>query len=330
MPAIANSAKQQNVQFYWHLGDFRLQSGMDQDYVDAYKRQNGRALNMDVYRDSVWDDFIAHQLDPFKRLGIPVYLSTGNHEFVFKTRADYDQKFAQWLTAPDIQKQREADGSAASNATSYYHWHHGPVDFITLDNGTPDEFDAAQMKWITAVLKRDEADRQVKTVVVGMHKALPDSIGCDHSMNDTPENQRSGREVYRELLDFHQRTKKPVYLLGSHSHFYMAGIFNDLPDNSRLPGWIVGTAGAERYPLPANTSGADDKNEWTYGYLLAAVNPDGTIKWDFKKVSPDDYASADKKMIESTYSGDARNFCWKDNRSKRERPTVACGVNKAE
>jgi hypothetical protein len=60
----------------------------------------------------------------------------------------------------------------------------------------------------------------------------------------------SGHQVYGWQLGFKQRSKKPVYVLASHSHFYMEGIFNTeywRAHGGVLPGWIVGTAGAERY-----------------------------------------------------------------------------------
>ena len=52
---------------------------------------------------------------------------------------------------------------------------------------------------------------------------------------------------------------RSVYVLASHSHYYMENIYNTEHwrlHGGVLPGWIVGTAGAVRYPLPAERSGA--------------------------------------------------------------------------
>ena len=84
-----------------------------------------------------------------------------------------------------------------------------------------------------------------------MHEALPDSLAPAHSMDIELIEKTTGRLVYSQLLEL--RASKPVYVLASHSHFVMEGIF-DTPywreHGGVLPGWIVGSAGAVRYPLP--------------------------------------------------------------------------------
>ncbi len=325
MPAIAQQAHAAHAQFYWHLGDFRKESAVDEDLQDAYLRKHGMPIGEEDYLATAWQDFIAQQIAPFERFGIPVYLSTGNHEFIHKTRPEFDATFAKWLTGRDILK------SPQHRETSYYHWHHGNVDFITLDNGTPEQFDAAQMDFLKAVLQADERDARIRTVVVGMHKALPDSVGCDHSMNEQSQRAadpmlqtNSGHAAYLELLDFRDRTHKNVYLLSSHSHFYMSDIFGDLAPPMRLPGWIVGTAGASRYPLPANDALAGEASEWTYGFLLGSVYPDGSITFRFHQVTPDDYSSADRARIHRTYSPQLQNSCWYGNKDDHARPAQVC------
>jgi Calcineurin-like phosphoesterase len=326
MPAIAEDVQQSGVKFYWHLGDFRAEYGPDEDYSDSYQMREHKALTPDVYNATLWQDFLSQQIEPFRRLGIPVYLSTGNHEFYNKTRQQYDETFGSFLKGNGILPQ------PAHSEPSYYHWHQGPVDFISLDNGTPDQFDVAQLHWLAEVLKQDETDPNIKSVVVGMHKALPDSVGCDHSMNEPGKGEltnravESGRETYRELLSFRDRTHKNVYLLASHSHFYMSNIFGDLPSAQQLPGWIVGTAGAQRYPLPETDVRAGNAMEWTYGYLQGTVKADGAIQFRFHQVFPEDYSSAEAKRIDEQYSPRLRQYCWEDNRSKRPRPAEVCGV----
>jgi hypothetical protein len=116
---------------------------------------------------------------------------------------------------------------------AYYHWKRPPVDFVYLDNSRDEGFRTEQLKWLSSVLEKDETDKDVLSVVVGMHRALPNSLACGHSMNGDPGtpadlNRRSlesGRTAYRSLLDFQHSTGKTVYVLASHSHFFMSGIF---------------------------------------------------------------------------------------------------------
>jgi hypothetical protein len=133
------------------------------------------------------------------------------------------------------------------------------VDFVSRDNASTDQFDDAQVDWIERTLARDETDGNVHTIVVGMHDALPDSISTGHGMNESAQMERSGRRIYQDLLAFRAKTNKHVYVLASHSHFLIEDVYNDAchsrPD-TLLPGWIVGTAGAIRYRLPANVAGA--------------------------------------------------------------------------
>src|SRR5262249_40063584 len=85
-----------------------------------------------------------------------------------------------------------------------------------------------------------------------------------------------------------------VYVLASHSHFFMDGVFNTeywRTHGGVLPGWIDGTAGAMRYSLPPLARDAKVAKTNVYGYLLATVNPDGsapgTIRFDFKQIEED-------------------------------------------
>ena len=44
-------------------------------------------------------------------------------------------------------------------------------------------------------------------------------------MGDIPAARPSGERVYKALVGFRDQSRKPVYLLASHSHFYMENIF---------------------------------------------------------------------------------------------------------
>jgi len=319
MPAIAAKVTASNATFYWHLGDFRKIYDFDEDMVREQQRA-GSTMTIRGYENMAWDDFIAKQLTPFG--AVPVRLAFGNHEMYFpKTREDALIQFADWLTAPILKEQRLKDDPADHELRGYFHWIERGVDFITMDNATADQFDAAQLAWFTAVLKRDLADPSVRTVVVGMHRALPDSISADHGMNDSPVGEQSGRTVYRALLDARDKGGKRVYALASHSHYFMDGTFNTdaLKALGRpLPGWIIGTAGAPRYPLPARKADAKDARTNVYGYLTGEVSADGEITFVFHPVQVADVPVA----VGRQYGEEFVRWCFERNTMTVESPPV--------
>jgi hypothetical protein len=293
MPAIAADATKHNVSFYWHLGDLRLISGPDQDFIEQ-RVVEGKPTNLAIYQREAWSDFIENQIKPWG--DVPFYLGIGNHETIPpKTRALFVETFREYLNRADVREQRLKDEPGAAEVKTYFHWIKDGVDFINLDNATADQFDPAQMKWFEAVLERDAKDDSIRAVVVGMHKALPESISFNHSMNESPEGTESGRAAYQMLLKLENEAHKNVYILASHSHFFMDGTYNTdywRSNGGVLPGWIIGTAGAERYPLPENAGNAKGAKTNVYGYMIATVNPEGappgTIKFKFEELKEND------------------------------------------
>jgi hypothetical protein len=186
------------------------------------------------------------------------------------------------------------------------------VDFIYLDNATLDQFAPEQVSWLEGVVERASSNPEVSAVVVGMHAALPDSVASGHSMSDWGTGVESGRRVYTDLLNFKKKTHKNVYLLASHSHFYMSGIFNSeywAANGGELPGWIVGTAGAVRYALPPDAPRAKDARTKVYGYLLGTVHADGKIDFKFEEIKKSDTPDA----ISQRYTPEFVNFCFDKN-----------------
>jgi len=251
MPSIAAAARAHHAVFYWHLGDLRAIYDFDEDFRVLHPN-----ATIAEYLSTAWPDFERNQIEPFADL--PFLVGIGNHETIPpKSRDEFIVTFADWLNATVIREQRLKDDPHDHKVRTYYHWRHEGVDFINLDNATADEFDAAQLKWLTAVLQNAERDTNVRALVVGMHEALPESLARGHSMSDSPTAEASGLRVYEQLLEVQKA--KPVYVLASHSHFVMEGIFNTpywREHGGVLPGWIVGTAGAVRYPLPADAAQA--------------------------------------------------------------------------
>lgn len=310
VPSIAASAAKNKAAFYWHLGDLRAIYGVDEDYQDSPEHR-GKAIQKDEYLKDAWDDFIQHQIGAFGSM--PVYVGIGNHETTPpKTREQFAEKFAQWLDSPVLQKQRLADNPHATAPTTYFHWFQGGVDFIYLDNATLDQFSREQVNWLEDVLQRASSNPEVRALVVGMHAALPDSLASGHSMSDWIVGVESGRHVYADLLDLKKKTGKNVYLLASHSHFYMSGIFNSeywAANGGELPGWIVGTGGAVRYALPPDASHAKEARTKVYGYLLGTVHQDGSIDFKFQEIKRSDTPSA----ISRRYTPQFVNFCFEKN-----------------
>lgn len=311
MPAIAKGAAHDQAAFYWHLGDFRALYEYDEDILAR------KSMDFGDYTKTAWDDFLQMQIAPFQAAHLPVFLGIGNHETIPpKTRAEFVTRFADWLDSPVLRDQRLADDPSSHQPQTYYHWEQGGVDFIYLDNASADQFDKGQMKWFNKVLKNDMSDSRIHAIVVGMHKALPDSLGNWHSMSETPQGIYSGRCVYKSLAKAQAIAQKHVYVLASHSHFYMEDIYDTEFWHKRaetvLPGWIIGTAGAVRYRLPLNPP----KNSKTdvYGYLLATVNAggkSGVIQFEFKEILDREDIPADVRKL---FSSDLVDFCFDQNK----------------
>jgi hypothetical protein len=310
MPAIAASVKHNGARFYWHLGDFRKLTAVDED-IQHQPAHLARPLSLSEYQQLAWTDFIESQIAPFGAL--PVYLSIGNHEMVPpKTRAEFVAQFSRWLDAPRLRARRLRDDPADLQSKTYYHWIQAGVDFITLDNATKDQFDAAQIAWLEKTLLADSRNVQIRTIVVGMHEALSESISRDHSMNQSEAGTESGRRVYADLLRAQNQDRKRVYVLASHSHYFMDGIFNTeywREHGGVLPGWIVGTAGAERYPLPKGKTSARAAETNVYGFLLGAVHPDGEIRFTFQRVNQPDVLAS----VTGQYTPEFVRWCFAEN-----------------
>jgi hypothetical protein len=302
MPAIAAGVRHSGAEFYWHLGDFRA--------IYEYDEDMGPQTNIAAYEAAAWPDFIKHQLDPFGDL--PVFLALGNHETIPPaTREAALIQFADWLDTPLLREQRLKDNPQDHKLRAYYHWVSHGVDFITLDNASSDQFDDAQMKWFKAVIKRDEASPDVHAIVAGMHEALPDSISASHSMNESAQGAVSGRTAYETLWHAQDSAHKHVYVLASHSHFYMEDVYDTSAWKGRvLPGWIVGTAGAIRYRLPAAAGPKQNARTAVSGYMIGAVSADGTMEFSFHQVSLDDLFRAN----EGKHPEELVKWCYSENK----------------
>jgi hypothetical protein len=320
MPAIAAQSAKFSPSFYWHLGDLRAIYKIDEDIWFAASNDD-RSLTCSEYEDIAWDDFIEHQIKAFGRT--PFYLGIGNHETIPpKTENEFRKTFAEWIDPPLLRQQRAKDKTAEPEL--YYHWIQGGVDFIYLDNALG-YFDADQLTWLEKRIDAARTNARIKSLVVGMHEALPDSIVNSHSMGDQGPNSpgsKSGGKAYTMLAGFHADTNKPVYVLASHLHTYVDHIFETpgLTANGAkpLPGWVVGTAGAVRYaltgpdgtPLPASPSALTD----VYGYLVGTVSEKGTVQFSFREIHESDVP----QKVRDRYTNALIPWCFAHNSQNKE------------
>jgi hypothetical protein len=192
-----------------------------------------------------------------------------------------------------------------------------------MDNASTDMFDSAQMAWVKMVLANDAKDSSIKTVVLGMHAALPDSSSAGHSMNDAPQELATGRKVYAQLSAFRNTTKKNVYVLASHSHFVMNDAYNTAcHKDDVLPGWIMGSAGAVRYRLPADRALSTIDKTDIYAYLLGSVAPDGTISFQVREVHQDDVPAS----VVKEFTQEQVKWCFEQNKSDYTPANPTCNT----
>ena len=136
-------------------------------------------------------------------------------------------------------------------------------------------------------------------------------------MNQSADGTVSGRMASDWLVDFKVRTKKPVYVLASHSHFYMSDIFNTpawLKRGAPLPGLIVGTAGAIRYALPPNAGESKEAKTGVYGHVLATVDvtKENPITFEFHELVESDVP----KDVVNRFTAPFVHDCWVNNSQK--------------
>jgi len=310
MPTIARHSAKYAPSFYWHLGDLRAIYKIDEDM--AYAAQHNRELlSCDNYQRRAWDDFVENQIASFG--DVPFYVGIGNHEAIPPKNEDaFKRHFFDWLNLPALRSQRQLDREPLL-PEPYFHWIQGGVDFIYLDNAS-NFFSDDQQTWLVRRLQSATSNPEVKSVVVGMHEALPDSIANYHSMGDNaaePRARPSGENVYKALVAFRDTSKKPVYVLASHSHFYMEDIFDTtkLKENGAKPllGWIVGTGGAVRYKLPDPHPETAKKD--VYGYLVGTVSPEGKIQFSFEEVHETDVPG----YVKQRYPENTVPWCFQHN-----------------
>ena len=194
------------------------------------------------------------------------------------------------------------------------------------------------MTWFERILRSDSANARIRTIVVGMHEALPESLSKSHSMDQSEGGTKTGLRVYADLLKVQNEKHKRVYVLASHSHYFMDGIFKTeywRAHGGVLPGWIVGTAGAVRYALPPEAVFAHAALTDVYGFLAGTVHPDGRIQFDFQRLNETDVPASDHRTLHARIcalvlcrefaSALTRNRSIEEESSNELRPVMVSG-----
>jgi hypothetical protein len=91
-------------------------------------------------------------------------------------------------------------------------------------------------------------------------------------------------------------------VLSSHSHFFRENIY-DTPEHKGkvLPGWIIGTGGAEQYKQATERI--------AYGYMMVEVKPDGTIGTQFREVTRES-----PPLAAGVGAEELTTFCFEQNK----------------
>ncbi len=150
----------------------------------------------------------------------------------------------------------------------------------------------------------------------------------DEEKTRSTKGTQSGRRAYGDLVQWKHETNRRVYVLASHSHYFMQDLYdtpywNNPAHGEVLPGWIVGSAGARRNRLPdlsaemlAKTKAETD----VWGYLRGKVSKNGEITFDFIKVSAKDLP----KKFHDLYGDDLIvGFCSNGNKDDSQHPPPA-------
>ena len=332
MPKIAAAVAAEEapgIDLFWHLGDLRRMYDIDCDILkrtDPAYDCKGRPIAglpdqaMGDYLNAAWGDAADRQLKPFGKT--PVLLGIGNHELMGRTRDDFRGAFQPWLTQKLLHVQRGIDagrGIYTTEGDTSYHVVVKGVDLIYLDNADEKAFTAQQLLWLSRILAEDAKNASVKTIVVGLHAALPSSTWRGHAMDSSCQGICSGRQAYDLLfrarrLSGPPEKRKHVYVFSSHSHLYAENVY-DTPEHAGqvLRGWIVGTAGAQQY-----------SDVISYGYVRVDVNADGTITPRYRPVTrtaPPATGPSEEPLVD---------FCFKDNKGQwwndEYKGPCACGA----
>ena len=142
--------------------------------------------------------------------------------------------------------------------------------FYTLDNATADQFDNAQVSWFERVLARDAADPAIATVVVGMHEALPDSIGASHSMNDSP-TARKAAGAFTPICCVCKTRRISAFMCWPATRTFSWMESSIRTTGARTAACCPGGSWARRrgaLVLPANARDAHAAQTNVYGYML--------------------------------------------------------------
>src|SRR5579862_5456409 len=92
-----------------------------------------------------------------------------------------------------------------------------------------------------------------------------------------------------------------------------------------LPGWIMGSAGAVRYRLPADRALSNIDKTDVYAYLLGTVAPDGTITFQVREIKESDVPAS----VVNEFSPEQVKWCFEQNKSNYTPANPTCNTPNA-
>jgi len=200
MPTIAAHSAQFAPSFYWHLGRSAGDLAKLMKTWRSQRRTTARCWPATLIRDAPGPISLRTRLLLSAACVLRWHWQSRSHPA--QNGGGFQAQFYDWLDQPAIQRQRLKD-QEPGQPEPYYHWIQGGVDFIYLDNAA-NFFSEEQISWLAHRLDSAKSNSEVKSVVVGMHESLPDSIGNAHSMGDNqtelrarPSGERPTRRCWR-------------------------------------------------------------------------------------------------------------------------------------
>ena len=237
----------------------------------------------------------------------------GNHETIPPaTRDAWLIQFADWLEIPRIRAQRLKDNPQDHKLHAYYHWVKAQRRLY---------YARQRQRRISSMPLSSTGFARSSSAMKHPRISEPSWSECTRhcpAASDTrtawaigPQGDKSGREVYQQLWHAQDSAHKRVYILASHSHFFMEDVYQTADwKNKVLPGWIVGTAGAVRYRIPPEAGPAQKAQTDVYGYMIGTVAADGSVSFEFQKLSLEDLLAVDH----GTYPEALVRWCYSENK----------------
>jgi hypothetical protein len=147
-----------------------------------------------------------------------------------------------------------------------------------------------------------------QSIVVGMHEALPGSLGDSHSMSESGQGERTGRQIY-EALHAQNSAQKHVCSRQSLALLHGRCIPNPYLEGQGTAGLDRGHRGRGPLPSPAGVKPGSKALTNVYGFMVAMVRLNGSISTSFQQLGLDDLLRSKPDVPESPV-----RWCYEQNK----------------